>query len=128
MPSRGSHISSRGIKAAISSWSTSEACKLRSFIVWDGILGDRGTAAAAIGAASLLPAADPTLAKIDDPEIWFKESSALAQQYAYGTAVGPDKGPYDLDAAYLSKAKSVAEAQVALAGQRLANLINAALK
>ncbi|WGD53504.1 S1/P1 nuclease [Bradyrhizobium sp. CB1650] len=96
--------------------------------VWDGILGDRGTAAAAIGAASLLPAADPTLAKVDDPEVWFKESAALAQQYAYGTAVGPDKGPYDLDAAYLSKAKSVAESQVALAGQRLANLINAALK
>ena len=60
--------------------------------------------------------------------MWFKESAALAQQYAYGTAVGPDKGPYDLDAAYLSKAKSVAEYQVALAGQRLANLINAALK
>jgi HEAT repeat protein len=101
---------------------------MKLHFVWDGILGDRGTAASAIGAASLLPAADPILAKIDDPESWFKESAALAQQYAYGTAIGPDKGPYDLDAAYLTKAKSVAESQVALAGQRLANLINAALK
>jgi hypothetical protein len=96
--------------------------------VWDGILGDRGTAAAAIGAASLLPAPDPALAKIDDPEAWFQEGAALAQQYAYTAEIGPDKGPYDLSAAYFGKAKSIAEAQVALAGQRLANLINVALK
>ncbi|WP_316202896.1 MULTISPECIES: S1/P1 nuclease [unclassified Bradyrhizobium] len=96
--------------------------------LWDGILGDRGTASAAIGAASVLPPPDPVLAKIDDPEAWFKESAAVAQKHVYTSEIGPDRGPFDLSAAYLVKAKAVSQAQVALAGQRLANLINAALK
>ncbi len=96
--------------------------------LWDGILGDRGTANAAVGAASLLPPPDPVLAKVDDPEAWFKESAALAQQFVYTSEIGPDRHPYDLSAAYPVQAKADSQTQVGLAGQRLANLINSALK
>lgn len=105
---------------------TSEPVTLHA--VWDGMLGDRGPASAAIAAASSLPPADPKLAVIADPEVWFNESAALAQKYAYTSEIGPDKGPYQLSDQYLQNAKAVAQKQVALAGARLANLINAALK
>ena len=42
--------------------------------------------------------------------------------------VGPGAGPYTLDAAYKSRAKTEAKDRIELAGVRLANLINANLK
>jgi hypothetical protein len=42
--------------------------------------------------------------------------------------VGPGAGPYQLDAAHKKNARAEAQARVALAGARLANLINANLR
>ncbi|WP_026264417.1 S1/P1 nuclease [Rhizobium leguminosarum] len=103
-----------------------EPVKLHAF--WDGLLGDRGPPSAAIAAASTLPLADPLLASEADPEQWFKESAALARQYAYTPAINPNAQPSQLSAQYVADAKNTAQRQVSLAGFRLANLINRALQ
>ena len=96
--------------------------------VWDGLLGDAGTPADAIAAAATLPADDATAAAIADPAVWLSESFAIDKSDVY-QGIGDDPNTtYAIDAAYLAKAKNIALAQASLAGDRLASLINAALK
>ena len=73
-------------------------------------------------AASLLQP-DPGRASRVDPEIWFDESEALA----YAPPIGEGDGPYNLTDGYQQKAIEVALVQAAVAGARLAGLLNAAL-
>ena len=94
---------------------------------WDGLLGDRPTSDEAISMAGSLPAADPARAARADPEIWFDESEAAAEVFAYAPPVGDGDGPFTLTDAYQQKAIDVAHAQAAVAGARLAALLNAAL-
>jgi hypothetical protein len=104
------------------------ADNLKLHMLWDGLLGDSGPAAAAIAAAAALPPADPAEAKISDPSIWFTESFEIAKKDVYTSEIGPGKGPYTVSAAYLKNAKAIAQERAAIAGARLANLINTALK
>jgi hypothetical protein len=62
------------------------------------------------------------------PQLWLEESFRLAQTVVYGPPVGPGAGPYMLDETYRQQARDLAQRQVALAGARLANLLNAALR
>ena len=75
-----------------------------------------------------LPDADSTLAAKKDAADWIKESFDLAQGDAYVAPIGDGDGPFTLTAAYRAKAKKVAQERVALAGVRLANLLNEELK
>jgi hypothetical protein len=99
--------------------------KLHAF--WDSLLGDKGRAEDAIVAAAALPAADPSLATVSEPKTWFEEGAQLAQQVVYTDAIGDGTGPFTIDNAYFETATRVARERAALAGARLANLLNVAL-
>jgi hypothetical protein len=58
---------------------------------------------------------------------WFTESSDLAQRAAYRDPIGPGTGPYLPTAAYRANVGSIAEQRIAIAGLRLADLLNHAL-
>lgn len=100
--------------------------KLHAF--WDDALGTSKSATSAISKAGTLAPASATKAAILDPQKWLEESLVLAKSKAYKSPIGPKKGPYKLTSTYKASAGSVAEGQVALAGARLANLLNAALE
>lgn len=99
---------------------------LHSF--WDGGIGNSKSANVALAKAKQLRPADRVEADVSDPNRWAAESSELAKTYAYAAPVGRGKGPYRLTARYSAKAGSVAEQRIALAGARLANILNDAWK
>lgn len=101
---------------------------------WDDLLGKitkslYTDALLAEKVGKTLPAADPTLAADATSADWVQESLTDAKTVAYkNPPIGSDWGPYKLTAAYHTKALSVAQQRVSLAGVRLANLIKADLK
>jgi hypothetical protein len=107
-------------------------CAKNLHAFWDDLLGKRATAQAAIKpaikAAKKLPAADATLAAKSDEKEWIGESFQAAQQTVYQPPVAAGDGPFVLTGAYKSAAKTLAKQRIALAGARLANLINNELK
>jgi hypothetical protein len=97
---------------------------------WDGVLGNTHDFAVITSKATTLDARPvPPGADIADPKAWTDESLALAKSDVYtdpgGTALGDPRAT--IGAAYVTRAMSVAEIRVILAGRRLAALINAAL-
>jgi len=99
---------------------------------WDDLLGT-GTSAQAvivlvIQAAKKLPAAKAGQAAKSDEKDWIAESFQAAQQTVYQPPVATGDGPFSLTNAYQRKAKTLAKKRIALAGARLANLINNELK
>jgi hypothetical protein len=103
-------------------------CELKLHAYWDGLLGDQGRPDDAIVIAASLPSVDPALAAIGDPQVWLEESASLARQVVYTAAIGDGKGPFTLDKNYQEHALRIARERVALAGVRLAHLLNAALQ
>jgi hypothetical protein len=99
--------------------------KLHRF--WDDLLGTSEDYKAAMAQAKTLAPAEPKLAAISDEAIWVQESFRAAKQAAYATPIGPDEGPYNLNETYKAAAREVAERRIALAGIRLAHLLNEAL-
>ena len=95
---------------------------------WDDLLGTSNDPVAILAAALALPAADPVAARIADESKWIAESFQLAKDDVYVMPIDKGDGPYTLTVYYETKAKTVAQARVALAGARLATLINANLK
>jgi hypothetical protein len=95
---------------------------------WDDLLGTSPNPVPALAAALALPAADPVAAKIADESKWIAESFQLAKADVYVPPIGTGDGPFTLTVAYESNAKTVAQTRVALAGARLAALINTNLK
>jgi hypothetical protein len=65
---------------------------------------------------------------VSSEKTWISESFAIAQSDVYVAPVGVGKGPFKLDAAYKANARKVAYDRVWLAGNRLADLLNEALK
>ena len=78
--------------------------------------------------AKTLPSARAAGAAVLDEASWVHESFELAQSQAYQPPIGAGPGPFILTPAYRANAKSVAREQIALAGARLANVLNAELK
>jgi hypothetical protein len=105
-------------------------CKTRYRLhaFWDNVLGTSKSPSAAITKARELPPANPLRALVNDEAEWIEESFQIAQIYAYTSPIGVNSGPHVLTSAYLSAARKVAERRLALAGIRLANLLNEALK
>jgi hypothetical protein len=95
---------------------------------WDGLPGDSSKVADAIAYGKTLAAADPMLAQKADASDWIKESSDLAQTVVYSDPIGATDGPFTITPEYKAKAQKIANERVALAGERLANLINNELK
>lgn len=100
--------------------------KLHAF--WDHILGIGTDTAIAIDKAKELPAADPQLASINDEAVWIRESFQAAQAKVYIPPIDAGVGPYELSDDYKAVAQQLAMQRLALAGVRLANLLNDALR
>jgi hypothetical protein len=75
-----------------------------------------------------LAPADPALAGIAIASTWTKESFDIAHDFVYSGPIGANDGPFTVTPEYKDKAQKIAAERVALAGERLANLINDELK
>jgi hypothetical protein len=114
-------------------------CARNLHAFWDDLAGDEYLGEEAFqGHADLvpqalqhvheLPAVDEERAAIDDPRVWVKEGTLLAQKQVYSGPIGDGGGPYAIDVNYHNKARLVAQQQIALAGARLARLLNQQLR
>lgn len=106
-----------------------KATKLHFF--WDGIFGGYSTPLGAVAdnRTDKIPAPADAFGQETDPAQWLEESHDLALQFAYSASVALDPAqPVALDRQYETNARKVAEAQISLAGYRLANLLNEAFK
>ena len=100
---------------------------LHSF--WDDSAGLNASVFSAIKAADKLDEADSAEANISDPNKWIMESFTIAKAFVYRQPpIGPGDGPFALTASYQAKAADIAEERIALAGARLAKLLNNFLK
>jgi hypothetical protein len=99
---------------------------LRAF--WNTILGGETSLQAAENLAKALPPAPARDAALLDEAIWVRNSFDLAQSQAYAPPIGAGAGPFTITSAYRASVQSVARAQVVLAGERLANVLNAELR
>jgi hypothetical protein len=102
-------------------------CRDELHAFWDDLLGKGTDPEAAIRKASDLPAAQTDLAAIGDEATWIGETFDEARKSVYVAPIGVGAGPFNLDPAYKIAATRVAEDRVALAGARLANVLNAGL-
>jgi S1/P1 Nuclease len=102
--------------------------KLHAF--WDDLLGpDNGTPDRVIHAQGGLPVPDRTLASKTDAADWLDESFKIAEAVAYADPpISTGGGTITLTDTYKRKAMSTAEERIALAGVRLAALLEAALR
>ena len=94
---------------------------------FDDLVGAGYATAPAERAAADLPKAGTKRATISDETVWIKESFDLAVGAIYVSPIGRGAGPFTLDDAYQKAALALAKKQIALAGARLANLLNACL-
>jgi hypothetical protein len=104
------------------------ATELHAF--WDNVLGpSNATPEQAAAAAKQLDKPNATKAAISDEKVWITESFEAAKKFAYPSpTIGNGSGPFQLPKKYQDDATGVAQERVALAGARLANLLNAALR
>jgi S1/P1 Nuclease len=94
---------------------------------WDDAPGVNDNPEEVIGAAKMLPDADPRQGAVRDENSWIEESFELAKQVVYQPPIGAGTGPFALTDTYKATAAQLARQRVALAGVRLANLLNTAL-
>lgn len=111
----------------LSSASTPDQIKLH--FLWDSLLGtENENYGAAIAEATKLEPAPAPLGRIADENVWIRESFEAARSAVYVPPVGPEGGPYRLTASYERHARALAVKRAALAGARLAHLLNGVLK
>jgi hypothetical protein len=115
-----------GNKVGIHCGSGCSAQELHAF--WDGVLGNSEDPQVAINAARKLPPASAQLTSISDNKAWAAESLKIAKASVYKSPVGVGGGPFTLSSSYNARALSIAKARVALAGARLARMLNTALQ
>jgi hypothetical protein len=102
-------------------------CRDELHFYWDDILGTDRTPRAALAEAARLPLPSQRAADIADESVWIRESFDAARRYAYAAPIGDGGGPYSLDFHYRESALVEARERIALAGVRLANLINSTI-
>jgi S1/P1 Nuclease len=101
-------------------------CELHFY--WDDLLGTSSALITVVKAARKLPRAQAGLAAKSDEKDWIAESFMEAQQTVYAPPIAAGDGPFTLTAQYKKNAEKLAKQRVALAGARLANLLNTELK
>lgn len=102
-------------------------CRNELHAFWDDLPGTGKNPVVAIRRAKHLPDTYAATAAIDDERQWVRESFGLSQNSVYIPPIGPGAGPYSVDAPYRNIAHRIARDRLALAGTRLAHVINAAL-
>jgi hypothetical protein len=95
-------------------------------IFYDDITGDSCCVTEALAASRRLPHPKPAQLDVTDEAAWVQQSSELAQTAVYVAPIGVGHGPFTVDAAYAKAALELGRQQIALAGARLAKLLNAA--
>lgn len=106
-----------------------KATKLHFY--WDGMFGGYVTVNGAIAdnKSDRIPAPTEAQAGILDPAIWLEESHKRALQFAYANPVAfAVSQPVALSREYETNARKLGEAQISLAGYRLARVLNAAFE
>jgi hypothetical protein len=78
-------------------------------------------------AARALPPADPVQAKILDVSAWVAEGLEVSRTAVYVPPVGAGPGPFTITPAYQAAMLELGKRRMALAGARLANLLDATL-
>jgi hypothetical protein len=105
------------------------ACASNLHSMWDGALGSSPDLATITAEGNALDARpvdpDPEAA---NPKAWIQQSSDLARSDVYKTTAGVALGNpvADIDAAYATRSRSIAETRAIIGARRLAALINAA--
>ena len=96
---------------------------------WDGVLGGGNAPSTALNAISTLPNAPASAVNDLDVSHWLNESFDAAKQSAYKKPpIGAGSGPFTLSQTYKTAARKLAEKRIALAGARLAKILNEELK
>jgi hypothetical protein len=104
-------------------------CKNELHGFWDDLPGTGKDPNTAVTAGKKLPTPEATLASDMTVATWIAESFDAAQKSVYANPpIGAGDGPFTLTAAYRADARKLAKERVALAGARLANIINNELK
>ncbi|WP_316176322.1 S1/P1 nuclease [Bradyrhizobium sp. SZCCHNRI1073] len=99
-------------------------CRNELHAFWDNALGTGPSTRAAINAARKIDDAPEGAAANQDVHSWVGESFEIAKSSAYKRPIGPSGGPFTLTDAYKRTTKRIAEERAAIAGTRLAKLIN----
>jgi hypothetical protein len=107
---------------------TASSCSGNLHAFWDDVLGTSNSLASAKAFAAGLMVPTATAADIVDAGTWIAESFQLAQTAVYVGPVQAGDGPFRATDAYATMARATARARVALAGARLAALLNAELR
>jgi hypothetical protein len=114
------------VKISCSS-SCEDATELHAF--WDDLLGkSNAPPQEAITAAAALQPAEAGGAAQQDEIDWINESFALAKKSVYASPIGDGDGPFTLTDTYQKESVKIAKQQIALAGARLARLLNDAFR
>ena len=96
---------------------------------WDDVLGRGSLPATAISAADALPAAPADAGSDVNVQHWVDESFNAAISTVYmNPPIGDGKGPFNLSRSYIVAARKLARERAALAGARLAKILNNELK
>jgi len=103
-------------------------CKDELHAFWDGLPGSGSNPASAVTYAKKLAKAQAAAASDVDAADWIKESFDDAKSDVYVPPIGPGDGPFTVTPAYQAAARNLAKERVALAGARLANILNSELK
>lgn len=94
---------------------------------WDDLPGKPERRGKVRAAALELPPAPTQAAAISDERLWLEESFNIAKRRAYAPPITAGNGPFVLSESYKADAAGVARERVALAGARLARLIEESL-
>jgi hypothetical protein len=103
------------------------ATELHGF--WDGVVGESNKATVAATFGATLDAANAAAAAVVDVDQWITDSFNLARAKVYvNPPILAGAGPFSITPGYRSEALDLARKQIALAGARLAGLINGNLR
>ena len=98
---------------------------LHSF--WDGVIGKGSAPSTVLNAIKVLPNA-PASAANDLNVITGWTCFQAAQQFVYKAPIGAGAGPFTLADTYKNNARRLAAKKIALAGARLAKILNGELR
>ena len=99
-------------------------CRHELHAFWDDLLGESKRPDVVLRRVTRLPRPDARLAAIDDESRWVEESFQIAEYQVYVPPIGIGAGPFMIDARYRKNAHRIARQRVALAGARLARVLN----
>jgi hypothetical protein len=126
-------------EVAVATCHKAQCAKVPLHTFWDDLLSPKKedgsadkaaiTPKHAMDEAKALSPADAKAAAVTDVGVWLQESFDLATRQAYREKeIGTGTGPFHISANYQAASETAAKARVALAGARLAHLIEEALK